>query len=165
MYKKIFWVILMSYAISGFGATTPPSPESSEGTATSVGSNRSQRLSISHFGDGTGYQPKVMVDLPATVCDERAFEKGFKDVYLQEWDQFVTDRIQDTQLLLKKSPQSPKQKARLAYYQEYLIGAKGSMGSEKDYHIIPNCSPFDSYQAGQDLAMKLAIAAEKSLEH
>ena len=147
MYKKVFWLTLMVYTTAGFGAVSAV-----------------RILTIDHFGDGTGYQPKVMVDLPSNICDERAFEKGFKDVYLQEWDQFITNRMEDTRLLLKKMPQSATQKSRLRYYQEHLIGAKGSMGSEKDYHIIPNCSPFDSYQAGQDLAMKQAVSAEKTLE-
>jgi len=151
MPKKVLLMTLMFYATI--------SVSSAQGSSSSL-----HTLIIEHFGDGTGYQPKVKVDLPANVCDERAFEKGFKDVYLQEWDQFITNRIQDTQLLLKKSSQPQQQKNRLAYYQEHLIGAKGSMGSEKDYHIMPNCSPFDSYQAGQDLAMQLAVAAEKSLE-
>ncbi len=120
-------------------------------------------IEISHFGDGTGYQPSLKVPLPKSACDQPAFVKGFKDTYLEQWDRFVSEKLSLYQDKSKLSPQNAAYQKNVALYKARMIGISGNLGDGKGYRPVPNCSPFDSYQSGQNAALDRVTQDEKAL--
>lgn len=120
-------------------------------------------IEINHFGDGTGYQPSLKVPLPKTACDHPAFIKGFKDTYLQQWDQFVSEKLSLYQDKARLTPKNAAYQKNVALYKSRMIGISGNLGDGKGYHPTPNCSPFDSYQSGQNAALDRVTKDEKAL--
>ena len=120
-------------------------------------------IEINHFGDGTGYQPSLKVPLPKSACDHAAFTKGFKDTYLEQWDRFVSEKLSLYQDKSKLSPQNAAYQKNVALYKGRMIGISGNLGDGKGYHPVPNCSPFDSYQSGQNAALDRVTKDEKAL--
>ena len=113
---------------------------------------------VGQLGDGTGYQPVFNVSVPGGVCNQQAFLDGFKDAYLQNWNQFVSTKVSQFTAQSMASPKDQNAKQNLAFYKARTIGTKGYIGHQMDYKMdvssfnANNC-PYQSYQKGQSAGM------------
>lgn len=123
---------------------------------------------IGQLGDGTGYQPPLNVAMPGGVCQQQAFIDGYKDAYLQSWNQRVSLKVMQYTAEAKKANASPTASKNLALYQSHVIGAKGYVGHATKYKLdvssfsADNC-PYQSYQKGQSAGMDAVSGDWKDL--
>ena len=123
---------------------------------------------VGQLGDGSGYQPVFNIAVPGGVCHQRAFIDGFKDSYLQNWNQFVSTKVtQYTAETMKPTP-SAAATTNLTLYQSRVIGAKKYTGHAMDYKLdvssfnANNC-PYQSYQKGLSAGVDAASSDWKAL--
>lgn len=120
------------------------------------------------FGDGTGYQPAINVDIPNDVCDRNAFVDGVKDNFVANWNQFVKAQISLFQGQLVKRPLDKSASKNLALYRSRLIGTKGYAPAKAKYAAARKTNgadvcPSSSYVRGQDVGIDIVARERKSL--
>lgn len=106
------------------------------------------------LGDGTGYQPLVMYTMPTSTCHAPAFVDGFKESYVQSWNQRVNTKIEQYTAELSKPGANADAQKNLALYQARVIGTKPGASRAAAYQS-DRC-PQQSYQSGKDAGMKEA---------
>jgi len=97
------------------------------------------------LGDGSGYQPLVMVKMPLSTCDHPAFVLGFKHSYVQRWNQQVNAKIIEYTEATSKPQSGAAAQNKLALYKSRLIGASAEVGQAA---YTSRC-PAESYKNGQ----------------
>lgn len=120
------------------------------------------------LGDGTGYQPVLNVAVPGGVCNSQAFVDGYKDAFIQNWNQAVSTKVAQFNAQALASSKDVNAKSNLAMYKARMIGTKGYLGHQMDYKMditsfnANNC-PYQSYQKGQAAGMDSVSANWKAL--
>jgi|ThiBio_inoc_biof_1041523.scaffolds.fasta_scaffold00229_7 hypothetical protein len=123
---------------------------------------------VGQLGDGSGYQPVFNIAVPGGVCHQQAFIDGFKDSYLQNWNQFVSTKVTQYTAETMKANASAAAKKNLALYQSRVIGTKKYIGHAMDYKLdvssfnANNC-PYQSYQKGMSAGMDAVSSDWKAL--
>jgi len=120
------------------------------------------------LGDGTGYQPALNIPVPGGICNVQAFTDGYRDAFIQNWNQAVSTKVAQFNAQTLASPKDVNAKSNLAMYKARMIGTKGYLGHQMDYKLdvssfnANNC-PYQSYQKGQAAGMDAVASNWKAL--
>ena len=123
---------------------------------------------VGPLGDGTGYQPVLNIAVPGGVCHSQAFVDGYKDAFIQNWNQAVSTKVAQFNAQSSAAPKDQNAKSNLAMYKARVIGTKGYLGHQMDYKMdissfnANNC-PYQSYQKGQAAGMDSVASNWKAL--
>lgn len=160
--RKLILVGLVA-AISGCANLQTVNDQLGKINGTLAGSSASP---VGQLGDGTGYQPTFNIQTPAGVCNHQAFVDGFKDAYLQNWNQYVSGKVAQFNAVVTGDPANSQARNNLALYRSKMIGTKGYTGHQMNYQMQlganSNC-PYQSYQRGQDAGMNAVLSNWKVL--
>lgn len=100
------------------------------------------QVTVSSFGDGSGYQPTRLIEVPADVCDKDALLDGYTENYVQAWNEFVNSKVRQLSpgktKVKGKAPAVDKTTAQnLALYNSYLIGTQQGTGYKQQSKRVP----------------------------
>jgi hypothetical protein len=119
---------------------------------------------------GTLGAPHTVSADVSNVCDQVAFEAGFKDQYVMDWNKEIGSKEALYRLALKQHPADAAAQQNYSLYQGKRLSAKGVGDKAIEYglkfdnngHILNDCQA-RSYQEGKIAGGAAAINSFKAL--
>lgn len=132
----------------------------------SVASSSTSSASMK-LGDDTGYQPTIMVETPAGLCDMIAFNDGVKVGYITGWNQQVRDRALMHRLAAQSNPKDARLQANAQLFKNKLIST-AALPLESNYQMqvkmgTNNCK-YDSFTQGKTGGQRVSIKDYQALQ-